>query len=363
MKKTLSFFILSFTFCIASNLYAQNVGIGTTAPVMRLHVQDTDSAVALLENTQPLAVDRGTALYFKTGSYYTGAIKTIGTGAALSRLGLFSYAVGSPNSLREYLSIADNGNVGVGAIDPAYKLDINGRMCLRYNGNTAGAWLNKQDNSGAAVFVGNYSDSIFGIYGTTTGWKFFFDHKNGNLGINISNPKVDLSFPAATGKKISFYPGGSGDVGIGVYGNEFRLHSDHAGADITFGYDSYTAGFTERMRVKGNGQVCIGTTDPAAGYILNIGGKAIAEEVRVQLRSAWPDYVFENDYSLKTLPELETYIQANNHLPNIPAASEVEKSGIALGEMQTKLVEKVEELTLYIRSTKTNCSLERRQKG
>ncbi|GGD07570.1 hypothetical protein GCM10011368_06870 [Hyunsoonleella pacifica] len=62
----------------------------------------------------------------------------------------------------------------------------------------------------------------------------------------------------------------------------------------------------------------------------------------------WPDYVFTNDYKLPTLLEVEAYIKENGHLPNIDSAKEVEKNGVLLGEMNAKLLEKIEELTLYI---------------
>ena len=61
-----------------------------------------------------------------------------------------------------------------------------------------------------------------------------------------------------------------------------------------------------------------------------------------------PDYVFAEDYDLKSLTEVEAYIKANSHLPNIPSAKEVEAEGQNLGTMQLKLLEKVEELTLYM---------------
>lgn len=341
-------YVLLIPFIAAGTVYAQNVGIGNVLPQMRLHVTKGDSAIALLENTQALNTGVGNALYFKTGSFYTGAIKTIGEGTAYSSMGFYTYATGLPNSMHQQMLIKDNGNVGIGS-DPIYKLDVDGRMLLRYNGATAGMWLNKADNSNEAAFVGNYNDSIYGIYtGTGGGWQFFFDHKNGRLGMNLSNPKVGISFPAATGKKISFYPGATGDVGIGVYGNEFRLHSDYSGADITFGYDNYTNGFTERMRVKGDGRVCIGTNDPAAGYLLSVYGKVIAEEVRVQLKGNWPDYVFADNYQLPSLNGVKDFIQSNKHLPGIPAAAEVEKAGLDVGDMQKKMMEKIEQLTLYV---------------
>jgi hypothetical protein len=86
----------------------------------------------------------------------------------------------------------------------------------------------------------------------------------------------------------------------------------------------------------------------ATGYSLSVDGKIMAEEVTVQNSTAWPDYVFANDYKLMPLDELEASINKNKHLPNIPAAAVVEKEGISLGQMNRKLMEKVEELTLYI---------------
>jgi hypothetical protein len=62
----------------------------------------------------------------------------------------------------------------------------------------------------------------------------------------------------------------------------------------------------------------------------------------------WPDYVFEKDYHLMPLKELEEYIQTNKHLPNIPCQEQVLKDGVELGEMNVKLLEKIEELTRYL---------------
>ena len=113
-----------------------------------------------------------------------------------------------------------------------------------------------------------------------------------------------------------------------------------------------------------NGRVGVGTPDPLAqfqvigdvsigalavpeGYMLAVDGKVIAKEIRVQA-DPWPDYVFKNDYSLPALPELESQIRAAGHLPGIPSAEEVNAEGIELGDMNRRLLEKVEELTLYL---------------
>lgn len=94
----------------------------------------------------------------------------------------------------------------------------------------------------------------------------------------------------------------------------------------------------------------IGTEPTPEGFLLSVDGKLIAEEVHVQNKdsSAWPDYVFAEDYQLRSLQELEEYIRENQHLPEVPSAEEVAAEGIGLSEMQQKLLQKVEELTLYV---------------
>ncbi len=82
-------------------------------------------------------------------------------------------------------------------------------------------------------------------------------------------------------------------------------------------------------------------------YSVAVAGKIISQEVKVQLIADWPDYVFSKDYKLLTLKDVENYISKNGHLPNIPSAEEVEKQGVLLGEMDSKLLQKIEELTLY----------------
>ena len=77
-------------------------------------------------------------------------------------------------------------------------------------------------------------------------------------------------------------------------------------------------------------------------------GKIITDEVKVQLVTSWPDYVFSEEYELPSLEEVRLFISKYGHLENIPSAKEVEEEGIELGEMNRRLLEKIEELTLYI---------------
>ena len=93
-------------------------------------------------------------------------------------------------------------------------------------------------------------------------------------------------------------------------------------------------------------------------------GDVIAERVVVKLQANWPDYVFSPDYHRVSLPEVERYIIQNNHLPNVPSAKEVADKGIDVGAMNTKLMEKVEELTLYlIEQNKRMEALERKNES
>lgn len=90
----------------------------------------------------------------------------------------------------------------------------------------------------------------------------------------------------------------------------------------------------------------IGTTNPGS-YRLAVEGTIGAREVIVT-NSPWADYVFRPGYRLRPLSEVNAYIQANGHLPEIPSESEVKEKGVNLGEMQAKLLAKIEELTLHM---------------
>ncbi|WP_408042213.1 hypothetical protein [Tenacibaculum litopenaei] len=190
------------------------------------------------------------------------------------------------------------GNVGIGSTTPGAKLHV-------VNGNNSyGAIL-----ATANEFKFNLYAKTLGTTNTNDeafrfGMKYDADERNGF---------------------ISFYRGGSSNGGF------LGLSTNGA----------------ERMLIDANGNVGIGTKD-THGYKLGVKGKIAAEEVKVALYGKWPDFVFEENYDLPTLAEVEAHIREKGHLINIPSAKEVEiAQGIELGEMNKKLLQKIEELTLY----------------
>lgn len=107
------------------------------------------------------------------------------------------------------------------------------------------------------------------------------------------------------------------------------------------------------LTVLKGGKVIIGATSTdysafGSGYQLVVDGKMLCEEVRVQDSGSWPDYVFDEDHERLSFAELRTYLQTENHLPGVPSAQEVNGNGYELGMMNEVLLEKIEELYLYV---------------
>jgi len=169
-------------------------------------------------------------------------------------------------------------NVGIGNANPDFKLDLSGRMRIRGgNSNTvsAGIWLSGWgvDSVTNRMFIGMESDSAAGLYSEiagSNGWFFVADAKNARIGIRNRNPKYPLSFNNVTGDKISLYSEFNGKYfGLGVGNSTLQLLVPDIFASTVFGH-GLSDNFTETMRIKGDGIVGIGESNPTmAGLVVN----------------------------------------------------------------------------------------------
>lgn len=126
-----------------------------------------------------------------------------------------------------------------------------------------------------------------------------------------------------------------------VFGN-FGIEVGAAGGDIYF----TSAGYQCAMMINGTtNNIGIGTIYPS--HKLSVNGTIRTKEVIVEAAN-WPDYVFEKEYALPSLHSIEKFINEHGHLPSIPSAKHIEENGQPLGDTQKKMMEKIEELTLYI---------------
>ena len=138
----------------------------------------------------------------------------------------------------------------------------------------------------------------------------------------------------------------TGKVGIGVEpsssyalrvtGDSYFGHNAYVGTKLVSAYGE----FSQSVQISGMAKI-------GSGFECSQTGLVKCKELRVTL-SGWSDYVFDEGYRRMSLGELESFINQHHHLPNIPSAAEVERDGISVGDMNARLLEKVEELTLYI---------------
>jgi hypothetical protein len=172
-------------------------------------------------------------------------------------------------------------------------------------------------------------------------------YNGGNVGIGTTNPGTPLHVYNNASLAFQTLETNTSFAGVRLKSDAHSYQLTTAATEISLPYagsfyiHDETAGAT-RLLVTSSGNVGIGTTNPQ--HLLHVGGTIGATEVIVSSTGA--DYVFEPGYRLRSLKEVAAYISANHHLPDIPSAAEVKDKGIGIGEMEAKLLAKVEELTL-----------------
>ncbi|EDP95063.1 hypothetical protein U8527_08535 [Kordia algicida OT-1] len=269
-----------------------------------------------------------------------------------------------------------SGNVGIGSGSPSAKTDI---YLPSFASMQSGLRI-------TSPFAFQYNSTIRTIFhlrtaGMQKGSYFsqFVVKTNGSVGVgvNYDDPilnnkkmviadnninKVDLNvrgFTLLDGLNASLLLGGTGNEAFGQWGIEYNEHGTVKG--LNFWKPSGSNNFGNYyMFLADSGRVSIGL-DPNevntfnnvtynGDYKLYVGTGILTEKVKIALRSSedWADYVFKEDYNLLSLNEVEKHIKENGHLPNVPSAEAVVASGIDVAKMDAKLLEKIEELTLYI---------------
>jgi len=274
------------------------------------------------------------------------------------------------------LSAQDNtwnttGNIGIGtgSTAPSVKLDVRGGSgdifrwgtvnddyygILGYNTSTSRVYLTTRGAKPSALVLG------------PNGREDLFINAAGGVGIgamNGSNYRLDVAGDQRVSGSFvsSIYRDIGGEIGIenpmktdpGM-GKIWRIYnttgSTYGNALQFWAYDEKgCAGgalCAPRLILMDDGNVGIGVTNPT--YKLTVEGTIGARKIKVTQQANWADFVFEPNYKLPSLQEVESYIKANGHLQDIPTAAEVQKDGVDLADMNKKLLQKVEELTLYI---------------
>lgn len=190
-------------------------------------------------------------------------------------------------------------NVGIGTSSPSSKLQVQGDIS-----STGGGILNMAFNANDKINgISNYGLSLLGIYPIGS---------SGNFGPGVAlSGYFGLSFNTVSGERVRIDD--SGNVGIGTSTPQYKL-------DV-----NGKSSFADNMRVN---------------------AKIEAREIKVTLTPT-ADFVFEEDYNLPKLDDVERHIKEKKHLPEIASAKEMEKDGVNIGEFQIKLLQKIEELTLY----------------
>lgn len=310
-----------------SNIYntnTANVGIGTSTVPARLTINGTDPAIQL-----------------RNEHVAKGFVQAAGNDLLLG-----TYAANTTGNLvfntrgTNRIWIDPNGNTGIGTATPSAILTINDANPIVQLRN-ADVDKGFVQLSGDDIKIGtNITNATGRFVVRTNGADRVTVNENGQVGIGTATPTSELTINSPS-PAIAFQAGGTNRALISA-GTDFVLGSSIAGSNTIIRSNNIAG-----IYVHPTGVVSLGSI-AATGYRFSVDGKIICDDITTLPFDDWPDYVFETQYPLRSIKQLEQFIGANRHLPGIPSAKEVEQQGVAVGEMQRRLLEKIEELTLYI---------------
>ncbi|MDW7691160.1 hypothetical protein R9C00_19590 [Flammeovirgaceae bacterium SG7u.111] len=355
-------FILTISFLLAYiSIYGQQVNVSYLNPT------HSDSAKVVYEFLR-----LGTSSNYWGGLMHNISSTSYGNGEDFS---IFTYGnrdmtfrTGTGNFI---IFPSDGGKVGIGTSNPQSKLHISTTNSNAFIYSQTGGVNGSLMKIGAVSSNGMKEAQIqyegrFGLYNVGTSSFSMTIDEEGYVGIGYKYPKAGLHVAKYStledGTKLAAVLGndwnswttfGSVDGGrIRGSGEGYLvLESNPNGIDRRVLINSKSSG--DVLIAHGGGNVIVGSLDGVdisklnSGFNLFVRKGIMAEKVKVALKSGWSDFVFDENYALPTLSEVESFIQENNHLQDIPSAKEVEEHGINLGEMDAKLLQKIEELMLY----------------
>ena len=252
----------------------------------------------------------------------------------------------STTSINKY-----GGRVGIGTSTPSAILHINSDSDVGKN-QTPSLRVGTRDGNHIAIDgneIGAFNNndySVLYINGSGSTSNTILNGSGGRVGIGTKTPTATLHIntdsDVGRGQNPSLRIGLRDGKHIAIDGNEIGAFDNNSNSVLYINGSSSTSNTI--INGDGTGNVGIGTKDPK-DWKLAVNGKIRTKEIKVE--ADWADFVFYDNYKLPTLVDVENYIRANGHLKDIPSAKEVEKNGIYLGEMNSKLLQKIEELTLY----------------